>query len=217
MSLQQLLILAISSMAILAVSRVVRVHFGRTAHLEGRGRRLFVIGLLFVPPIVLEALIQPVAGTGQLRGIGWVPLYTALLVGVAILMGLVALVVRFVGPVRARPVVLLALVGREADPYDVPFDPPMTASLAESVALVDSTNAAFPRGVDFPTQIDRTGFREDWDALEGATRTLEGRIASDFRLGLAVASGAMATAADARSRLDTLQRFAVDKGQVWAG
>jgi hypothetical protein len=108
------------------------------------------------------------------------------------------------------------LTGGEADPYDVPFDPPITAKLAESVGLVDRANAAFPRGVGFPTQIDRSGFRGDWEALDGATRSLEDRIAADFRLGLAVASGARVTAADARSRLDTLRRLAVEQGQAWA-
>ena len=216
MSFQQLFILAAAGMALLALSRVARVHYGRTAHLQFRGSRLFVIGLLFVPPIVLQAVIQPAAGSTRIGWVEWVPQYGALLVGIAIVMSLVALVVRFVAPVRARPVLLLALVGSEADPYDVPFDPPITAKLAGSVALVDRANAVFPRGVDFPSQIDRAGFRSDWDALEGATRSLENGIADDFRLGIAVASGARATAADARSRLDTLRGLASDQGQAWA-
>jgi hypothetical protein len=74
----------------------------------------------------------------------------------------------------------------------------------------------FPRGAAFPAQIARAGFRDDWDVLDGATRTLEGRIAADHRLGLAVGSGATATARDARSRLDTLRRLAGDQGQAWA-
>jgi hypothetical protein len=213
LSLQQLLILAVAAMATLALSRVARVQHGRTPHLEGRGRRLFTIGLLFVPPL-LFVLIQP-GPSGQLR-IGWIAPYTMILVAIWILMGVAALIVRFVAPVRSRPLLILALAGIEPDPYDVPFDPPMTARLAENVALVERTNAAFPRGVQFPRQVDRSGFREDWDALEGATRTLEGTIADDFRLGLAVASAARATAADARSRLDTLRRLATDKGQAWA-
>jgi hypothetical protein len=52
--------------------------------------------------------------------------------------------------------------------------------------------------------------------LDGATRSLEGRIADDHRLGLAVARATTATASDARSRLDTLRRLAVDQGQAWA-
>ena len=43
-----------------------------------------------------------------------------------------------------------------------------------------------------------------------------GRILDDRGLGLAVASGATAIATDARSRLDTLRRLALDNGQVWA-
>jgi hypothetical protein len=213
LSLQQLLILAVAAMATLALSRVARVQYGRTPHLQGRGRRIFTIGLLYVPPLLL--VLMQAAPSGQLR-IGWISPYTMILVAIWILMGVTALIVRFVAPVRYRPLLILALAGIEPDPYDVPFDPPMTARLAKNVALVERTNAAFPRGVQFPRQVDRSGFREDWDALEGATRTLEGTIADDFRLGLAVASGARATAADARSRLDTLRRLATDKGQAWA-
>ena len=43
---------------------------------------------------------------------------------------------------------------------------------------------------------------------------LEGRIADEHRIGLAVASSAAAE--DARSRLDTLRRLYVDRGQAWA-
>ena len=216
MSFQQLLIVAVGAMALLALSRVARVHYGRSPHLQFRGSRLVVIGLLFVPPIVLQALTQPASGSARVGWVEWLPQYAVLLVGVAMLMGIVALAVRFLAPVRTRPLLLLALAGSEADPYEVPFDPPVTASLARSVALVDRANAVFPRGVDFPPQIDRAGFRGYWDALEDATRTLEQGIADDFRLGIAVASGARATAADARSRLDTLRRLAMDQGQAWA-
>jgi len=111
---------------------------------------------------------------------------------------------------------LLALVGREADLDDLPFDPPVTARLAESVALVNRANLVFPRGPEFPAQIERSGFRASWDSLDAATTTLEDRIAEDRRLGLGVASDVMATAKDARSRLDTLRRLAVEHGQAWA-
>jgi hypothetical protein len=213
LSLQQLLILAIAAMAVLALSRVARVQYGRTPHLEGRGRRILTIGLLYVPPLLL-ALTQP-SPSGQLR-VAWIPTFTGILLSIWILMGVAALVARFVAPHRYRPLLMLALAGIAPDPYEVPFDPPMTAKLAQDVALVDSANSAFPRGREFPTQIDRTGFRRDWDALEDATRTLEGAIADDFRLGLAVASGARATATDARSRLDTLRRLTIDQGRAWA-
>lgn len=213
LSLQQLLILAVAVMATLALSRVARVRYGRTPHLEGRGRRILTIGLLYLPPLLLVLMLP--APSGQLR-VGWIPPYTTILIAIWILMGVVALIARFVAPVRYRPLLILALAGIEPDPYDIPFDPPMTARLAENVALVERANAEFPRGHAFPTQIDRIGFRRDWDALEAATRTLEGTIADDFRLGLAVASGARAMAADARSRLDTLRRLATDSGQAWA-
>ncbi len=81
------------------------------------------------------------------------------------------------------------------------------------MALVDRRNATFPRGVEFPAEVDRVGFRSDWDALDAATRALEGRMAEDRRLGLGVASAAMATALDARSRLDTLSRLATGRGR----
>ena len=70
----------------------------------------------------------------------------------------------------------------------MPFDPPLTSELAESVALVNRTNAAFPRGPTFPEQIDRPDFRTAWAGLEGATRTLEGQIAGEREHGLEIAS-----------------------------
>ena len=41
---------------------------------------------------------------------------------------------------------------------------PVTPRLAERIALVDRTNAAFPRGVDFPAQVDRADFDSAWGA-----------------------------------------------------
>jgi hypothetical protein len=99
----------------------------------------------------------------------------------------------------------------------VPRNPPLTSRLAESVTSVDRANQAFPRGVAFPAEIDRAGFRGDWDALNGATQALEGQIAEDRQLGVGVASAATAAAEDARSRLNTLQRLAGHSGQSWAG
>jgi hypothetical protein len=145
-----------------------------------------------------------------------VPVYIGILLALVIVMWLAAVLVQLVARGRIRPLLLVALVGSEGDPEDVPYDPPVTAKLAESVALVDRANAVFPRGHEFPLQVGRAGFRFAWDALDTATGTLEGRIADDHRIGLAVASGAAATAVDARSRLDTLRRLAVDGGQVWA-
>jgi hypothetical protein len=87
----------------------------------------------------------------------------------------------------------------------------VTTKLAECMALVDRRNAAFPRGIAFPGQVDRVDFHEAWDALDDATRTLEGGIAADRRLGLGIAPAASATALDARGRLDTLLRLADDQ------
>ncbi len=165
--------------------------------------RLLVIAALLAIPVALGAASS-------------LPLYLLMLVALVVLMWLAAVVVQIVARGRIRPLLLVALVGNEGDPEDVAYDPPVTATLAESVALVDRANSVFPRGHDFPAQPEREGFRFAWDALDAATGTLEGQIADDHRLGLAVASGALATADDARSRLDTLRSLAVDRGQVWA-
>lgn len=217
MSLQQLVILtAFGMLLLLAVSRVARVQRGYPPHLEGARRFLFIIAFLFVPPIALELLMNPTAAQGAVHGLESVLLYLIALGGFLILMVIAALVVRFVAPSRSRPILLLALVGSEGDADDVPFDPPVTAKLAESLALVERANAVFPRGREFPAQIDRAGFRGAWDALDAATGTLEGRIVDDRRLGVAVAFVASETAKDARSRLDTLRTLAIDHGQAWA-
>jgi hypothetical protein len=199
----QLIVLGIVAMAALATLRVIRVHQGRTPLPDGRGRRLFLIGFVVVPPIVLG-------------GIGALPMYVAIIAMLAILMWAAAVVVGLVTSSRAGQIARLGLIGREADPNDARLSPKVTAELAESLRIVDRANAVFPRGAAFPAQISRAGFRADWDVLDGATQTLEGRIAGDHRLGLVVASAATATADDARSRLDTLRRLAGDEGQAWA-
>ena len=217
MSLQQAVILAAAGMLlVLAVTRVVRVHFGRTPHPDGVGRLLFVLVFLFGPPVGLELLVNPAAEMGQVHGIESVLLYIVAVGAFSILMIIAAGIVGVAAPGRSRRLLLLALLGTEGDPDDVPFDPPVTAKLAEGVALVDQANAAFPRGPGFASQVDRADFRIAWDGLDAATVALEGRIADEHRLGVAVASEASATARDARSRLDTLRRLAVDSGQSWA-
>jgi hypothetical protein len=217
MSLQQLTILAAFGMLLLlAVSRVVRVGRGLPPHLDGTRRILFGIAFLFAPPIALELLVNPTAAQGQVHGLETVLLYLVALGGFSILMIIAAVLVRFIAPGRSRAILLLALVGSEADPDDVPFDPPVSAKLAEGVAIVDRANGAFPRGREFAGQIDRPGFRAAWDALDAATGRLEGAIADDHRLGVAVAIAATSAAKDARSRLDTLHRLALDQGQAWA-
>lgn len=218
MSLQQLIILTAAVMlAVLAVSRLVRVQRGRAPHPEGKARLPFILAFLLLPPIVIEVVVlRPATSATQLHIVESVLLYIGALVLFSVLMGVAALIVRQVVPGRSRPLLLLALVGSEADPDDVPFDPALTPELAEDVGLVDTANAAFPRGPEFAAQIDRDGFRVRWDALDAATGRLESQIADDHRLGVVVASTALATARDARSRLDTLHRFAVDGGQAWA-
>lgn len=219
MSLQQLIILTAAIMlAVLAVSRLVRVQHGRAPHPEGRARLPFILAFLLLPPIVVEVVVlRPATSATQLHVVESILLYLGALALFSILMGVAALIIRQFVPGRSRPLLLLALVGSEGDPDDVPFDPALTPVLAKDVDLVDTANAAFPRGPEFAGQIDLDGFRVRWDALDAATGQLETQIADDNRLGVVVASTALATARDARSRLDTLHRLAVDGGQAWAG
>jgi hypothetical protein len=216
MPVQQLLILAIVAMAALAALRVFRVSRGLTPLPDGRGRRLFQLGFLVVPPLILGMLTQPPPPANQLWGIGAVPAYVAIVAGLAILMWIASQIVGQVSHGRTGRLVRVALAGHEADPYAARVDPAVTAKLADCVGVVDRANAAFPRGPGFPLQVSRSGFRDDWTELDVATQALEGRIAADHRLGLSVASTATATATDARSRLDTLRRLAFDDGQAWA-
>lgn len=203
MAFLQLLILAIVAMAGLAALRLLRVlRFGRTPLPEGPGRSLFLLGFVLVPPLVLG-------------GLGAVPVYVGVLAAIVILMWIAAVVIDRLTASRTGQVVRLALVGSEGDPMDSGLTP-VTARLSESIGLVTKANARFPRGIEFPRQITRSGFRDDWDALDGATRTLEGHIADDHRLGLGVSATATTLAEDARSRLDSLRRFAGDHGQDWA-
>jgi hypothetical protein len=130
-------------------------------------------------------------------------------------MWLAALIIARLTTDRWGMLARLALVGGEADPVDT-RDTPITVGLADVIALVTKANAVFQRGPAFAGEISRSGFRADWDALDGATRTLEGAIAEDHRLGLGVPATATSLAEDARSRLDTLRRFAGDHGQTWA-
>jgi hypothetical protein len=208
----QVLVLAIIAMAGLATLRLVRVHLRREPLPERRV--LFLLGFLFIPPIVVGALAP--SGEGQLPGAALPLVYAIIVAGLAMLMWLAAMVVRRVAFGRPRSLLLIALVGSEGDPTAAQLDPPVTAKLATSMAAVDRTNAVFPRGLEFPAQIDRPGFRSAWDALDVTTATLEGQIAEAEDQGVAVASAAMATAEDARSRLNTLRRLTTDEGRVWA-
>lgn len=214
MSIHQLLVLAVAAMTLLATLRLVRVHYGRTPLPDGRGRLLFMLAFVLAPPLALGTLTQPADSVAQLRGVAWVSLYTIVLAGLVILMWVAALVVSLTPPSRARRMLVLALMGSEGDPLEE-ADPPLTARLAESMALVDRTNAVFPRGPEFQAQAERSGFRPAWDALDAATRVLESQMADDYRLGLGVGSAAATTSRDARSRLNTLRGSAVAQGQAF--
>ena len=216
MSLPQLIILAIAAMAGLAALRVVRFRAGKTPLPDGRGRRFFLLAFVVAPPVAVALLTRPTADAGQLAPVSVVPLYVVILTALVGLMWIASLIVSVVMPGRSGKLIRFALVGNAGDPYAPHADPPVTAKLGESIAVVASANLAFPRGRAFPTEIDRAGFRADWDVLETATRELEGRIADDHRIGLDVAAAATATAGDARSRLDTLKNLALDQGQAWA-
>jgi hypothetical protein len=208
----QLFIVGVLSMAGFAVLRVVRVRGGHDALPDGPGRTAFILGFLFIPPMVLGAVLQPPPGGAPLGGIFWVPVYALVLGLLKLAMTLAAALVEGSAKGRTRQVLLVALLGNEGDVGRITFNPPVTARLAESIAQVDRTNAAFPRGVDFPAQVDRADFTSAWDALDGATRTLEDRIAVDRKAGLGVASEATATANDARARLLVLQGIATTRG-----
>lgn len=217
MALLYLSILATVGMGILAASRVVRVELGRAPLPEGKGGFLLGVAFVFGPPIVLSLLIQPAVPTEPLSGVAFVPPYAGALVGLAIAMSLLAVAVRHFAPRRSRPLLLLALVGSEGEPEDIADDTPLTAQLVDDIGRVEKANSAFPRGLEFATQIDRAGFRGAWATLDAATRTLEARIAADRGRGLSVASAARGAAADARCRLDALRDLAVNHGQEWPG
>ncbi len=213
----QLVVFAALSMVGLAALRLVRVHLGRTPLPDGPGRRLFLVGFVIVPPLALGALLQPTTDAGVLRGVTFLPIYLGAMAVLVIVMAIAAFVIGSLVHSRSGRLARLALAGVEADPArDVPSDPPITAQLAQCVGNCDKANAAFPRGSEFPAQVDRAGFRADWDRLDAATGALERSIASERLLAIGVAAKAEATARDARNRLDTLRRIAVQGGQTWA-
>jgi len=215
MTLLQVLIVAVASMVVLALLRVIRVQLGRTPQPEGLAKVFFLLAFVLGPPIVLGAL-PLAAGAAAYPFLLTVPLYAILLAILWMLMGGLAVAAERLPQGRSRRLLVLALAGSEGDPYAVAIDAPVSAMQAEGVAAVDRTNAVFPRGGEFPHQIDRPGFRGAWDALDAATATLEDVIAGDTRRGLGVASTVRATAIDARSRLNTLRGLSLDAGQVWA-
>ena len=169
-----------------------------------------------MPPLALEIATNPQGQAGQLHWIESVLVYVGgLLIG-TLAMAIVGLVVFWIARGRTRQTLLIALVGHDGGPGEVSFDPKMTPRLSECVALVDRRNAVFPRGSDFPMQVGRTGFRDDWDALDDATQALEDEIDTESKLGQGVSYLASSTAKDARERLESLRRIAVDDGRAWA-
>jgi hypothetical protein len=216
MPLLPLTIVAVIAMAALAALRLARVRGGRTPLPEGRGRRLFFLAFVILPPILLGALSAAITGVGAGQGLLWLPFYAAIVGALAILMWIVARLIGEVSHTRSAGLARLALTGNAGDPPGMRTDTPLSATLATCVDCVDDANAAFPRGPAFPMQIEGSDFRANWDALDGATRTLEARIADDRRLGLGIAPAAAAKASDARSRLDMLRHLAAAEGQTWA-
>jgi hypothetical protein len=216
MSPLQLLALAVVAMAGLAILRVARVRSGRTALPSSRGRRLFLLGFVVVPPLAVGAVMPPTTSGDQLTAIAALPVYVAMLAGVVLVMAIVAFIIGRLTHSPAGRLARLALIGSEDDPTYMPGNPDITVRLAEVLATVKTADAAFPRGRDFPKQIDRPGFRADWDELDGATRALEHQIADDRRNYRGVAAAAVDRAEDARGRLETLRSLALGSGQVWA-
>lgn len=216
MSLQQQLLLAgVATLALVAL-RLGRVRGGRTPFPAGHGRRLLIVAFLIVPPLALDWLIDPAARTSPLLAVPAVPPYLVILAALTLLMAVVVRIDQLVLPGRPHRLLRVALLGSEPDPADMTFDPPLRGELAQTVTRVEHSNAVFPRGAAFPTQIDRADFHEAWDTLDADTAALERRIADDHRLGLPVASAATAVAWDARNRLETLRHLALDHGQAWA-
>ena len=157
MPLLPLIVLGVVAMAGLATLRVLRVHQGRTPLPDGRGRRLFLLGFVVIPPVLLGALTQTAPPANQLSGLGAVPTYVVIIGALAILMWIASQVVGVVAHGPTSRLVRVALAGHEGDPYAARVDAPVTANLAESVVVVDRANAAFPRGAGFPSQVSRVG------------------------------------------------------------
>jgi hypothetical protein len=213
----QVFLLAIAATLGLVVFRTARANRDQSPLPDGKAKYAVILGFLFLPPLVLGALVGPPTTTvAPIRGTPGLLPYLAVVITLVILMWIVAVTIRFVAPGRAPRLLLIALAGSEEDPDDFPVDPPLTPELVAAIGHVDQYNAAFPRGRTFPAQVDRSSFRPEWDALDAATTTLEGRIADDRRSGTPVASSATAIAGDARSRLETLRHLAADHGQIWA-
>ena len=217
MSLQLVAFLAAAAvLGLFALSRVVRVRRGLEARVYGWKMWLLVFGVVVVVPIAIAVAGASAGGKGGAPFLETAIAYELSLLLFVVLMGIGGALVRRFVLGKSRPVLLLALVGREPSAADIPFDPPMTDAIRASVNLVDARNAVFPRGRGFMEQTDLPGFQSAWNALDEATRSLEGLIAEGVGLGTGVAMQATETAGDARSRLETLHRAAAARGQAWA-
>jgi hypothetical protein len=209
-----LVLAAAAAFALIAGWRLYRIRADRDP-LPGWLRIVVGVLMLVVTPIALQTAFGRTSGPGSLDLASGILLYVVAFVVIWLAMiGGSVLVARF-APAKQRQTLLLAMVGRDTSGM-VPFDPPMSAALADSVEQVDRLNAEFPRGPAFIGQIGTPGFRPTWDALDDATRTLEGQIAEQRRLGLGISEHAVNSAADARSRLDALRQAAQGAGQPWA-
>jgi len=216
MSLEAELLLGCTAMIALVALRLARARLGRSPFPDGRGQSLLVVAFLFVPPIAADWLIDPVVRATPLFSVAAVPLYLAVIAVVAVLMNVIVRLDTRLRPGHAHRWLRVALLGRDDDPDYLAYDPPVTGELAPLVVRVERSNAAFPRGAAFPEQVDRPGFRAAWDALDGDTTSLEQRLVSERQFGRPVPSEAVATAADARSRLETLRYLARASGQAWS-
>lgn len=216
-SLELLLLLAATAvLAAFALARVLRYQHGTDPRIRGRRLVALVIGFLIVLPAILDFWWNRGLNVSPAHAVASTILYWGFLAALGLLMAAVAfLVVRF-APVEVRPILVLALTGREPEAAGVPFDPPITEAISRGVALVDARNAVFPRGRAFTQQADQPGFAAAWADLDAATTALEALIAADTRSGAGVAEHAIETVADARSRLDALRRDARHRGQAWA-
>jgi hypothetical protein len=215
MSYQLLLVLgAAAAFAGIALLRVYGVRTHRDLP-DGVLRIASVVVLLLAPPIILHLLFAQALGGGTMNLANSVLLYVISFAVIWLVMLLGAPLVARFAPKKRRPMLLLAMTGRDTSSL-VPFDPPMPPQLAESVKQVDRLNATFPRGREFIEQPSLPGFRSAWDALDAATRKLETEIGEQRRLGLGVSEHALDTASDARARLDALRQAATSSGVAWA-
>ena len=167
-----LFLTALFVLAVIAIARVARFRSGREPLPSGWRAYSLALALLIIPPLVLQAIVNPAQARGDLGGFGSVILYIAFVAALWLLSRLSAPAIARLVPIDRRPLILLALTGREPSGA-VAFDPPMTGAIADQVALVDARNADFPRGTAFMYQVDLPGFQSNWDALDAATRSLE--------------------------------------------